>query len=118
MKTKLKIITALVLTMLSFAASAQQRFPVDSCIELYELAAGVMEVRQAGYEIPAMIGMAGNDTVARAIVDDAITHDRWRSELHQRRVVLDFAEKYYRGCYAVWGDGPLTREALENRLMR
>lgn len=108
MKIKHNVVALLLAVPL--VAHAQSLPRPSNCMEMHEVTRGIMELRQMGIAMPAMIELTKDNPGMRQIVEEAYKIDRYMTERHQNRVASEFAERYYRGCYELYGTGPITTE--------
>ena len=101
MNTKTAI--AAISLLLPVAAIAEPT-PHEFCTEIAGLAEVIMEGRQNGTPMPAMMDVAaqGNDTemnrITEALIIDAFGHPRYSTERVKQRTIGDFADSAYLSC--------------------
>lgn len=96
---KLLIVTALtaILSVPSFAADKPADKEEDICKKWSELASSVMELRQKGVPMTAL--MATDNETIKKIVIDAYSEPRLSTSKYQKEAIDDFANKYALECY-------------------
>jgi opacity protein-like surface antigen len=94
---KLLIVAALTATLSAPAFAADK--PKNRCVEIYNLAQAVMEVRQRQVSINLVMGESPSETL-RPIVIDAYSQPAYSGDEYQKSSVDKFANKYALACYS------------------
>jgi hypothetical protein len=91
----LKAITAATILITTTAPLAAE---TDPCEQLGQVAATVMEARQAGVPLSTVMDIMDSD-LGQALALDAYNQPRYRVEENQLRAIEDFRNEVERVCY-------------------
>lgn len=86
----------LIVLALTAAATAQ----AETICEAYSgLAETIMDSRQSGTSMAAMIAIVSDDAYATHMVRTAYEQPRWHTGENQQRAIEDFRDEVYLECY-------------------
>lgn len=71
----------------------------DGCAVVHAFAKTVMEARQEGVSLVTMIGIAGDDSVAKAIVMGAYEKPQYSGEEYRAKEASEFSNDIALECY-------------------
>jgi len=70
----------------------------DMCQRVFDVAKAIMQNRQFGTEMPAVMNVAKGNPFEEAIVKMAFDEPRYSTEEMQQGAITDFANATYAGC--------------------
>ena len=93
----------------SFSAPVSEDVHEQNCKDLYELAEAVMDARQNGAPLMAMLNDADKHEkdlekrkIVKAVVMDAFKESKFSTEEYKKEQTNEFAKKYYLACLEMY----------------
>jgi len=110
MKSIFLVMSIMLLTPIaSFSAPVSEDVHEQNCKDLYELAEAVMDARQNGAPLMAMLNDADKHEkdlekrkIVKAVVIDAFKESKFSTEEYQKEQTNEFAKKYYLACMEMY----------------
>ena len=91
-----KLLIALTIATLSFAASAEDK--QSQCTEISDFAGNIMTLRQLGKPMADTFKISGGSKFVESIIIEAYEHPKFSTEEYRKESVSKFKNKYFLMC--------------------